>query len=146
MLQQSAKIINFRRFSLLILILIFTVSIFLHTDSAITQDLGRHLTLGKIIWETKKIPQTNLFSYTYPDFPFINHHWGSEVIFYLINRLFFVNGLILLKLMLFVTAVIVLVLFASKRTGLVFLLAGSTLMLELLRERTEIRPEIFAFL
>ena len=43
----------------------------------------QNLKLGKIIWETKTIPNTNLFSYTNPNFPFINHHWLSENIFYL---------------------------------------------------------------
>ena len=76
------------------LIFLFAVSIFFHSDSAITQDLGRHLTLGKIIWQEKEIPTTNLFSYTYPDYPFTNHHWGSEVIFYLFDNYFSVNGLI----------------------------------------------------
>lgn len=70
---------------LVILVFVFLTSTFFHTDSAITQDLGRHLTLGKIIWEKKYVPSTNLFSYTNPDFPFINHHWGSEVIFYMLS-------------------------------------------------------------
>ena len=33
--------------------------------------------------KTHAIPSINLFSYTFPSFPFINHHWLSEVIFYL---------------------------------------------------------------
>lgn len=126
------------------LIFIFTVAIFLHTDSAISQDLGRHLALGRIIWTERYIPSTNLFSYTYPDFPFINHHWGSEVIFYLVERLFSINGLIILKLSLIIFAFSLLFLFTVKRVNFISLVISSLLALEILRERTEVRPEIFA--
>lgn len=128
------------------LILLFAVSIYLHTDTAITQDLGRHLTLGKIIWQEKKIPTTNLFSYTYPDYPFTNHHWGSEVIFYLFDNYFSVNGLIILKVIIMILAFGVLLKFVAKRADFTALLIGSAFTLEILRERTEVRPEIFAYL
>ncbi|MBM3282909.1 hypothetical protein FJY90_01520 [Candidatus Gottesmanbacteria bacterium] len=129
----------------ILLILIFSVAIFLHTDSAITQDLGRHLVLGKIIWEKRSVPGTNLFSYAYPDFPFINHHWGSEVIFYLIEKASSVNGLIILKLILAVFAFFLLFLFSFGKVGFVSLMTSSFLALEILGERTEVRPEIFAY-
>ncbi|KKT25633.1 MAG: hypothetical protein UW11_C0025G0017, partial [Parcubacteria group bacterium GW2011_GWA2_43_9b] len=50
-----------------------TLAVFLiHSASAINQDLGRHLKMGEIIWQTGHVPITNLFSYTNPNFAFIN--------------------------------------------------------------------------
>lgn len=54
------------------------ICIFLHPIYAINEDLGRHLALGRIIIQTDHVPLTNLFSYTYSSFPFINTHWLSE--------------------------------------------------------------------
>ena len=134
------------KYFLLLLLFIFAFSIFFHSDTAITQDLGRHLTLGKIIWTEKKIPTTNLFSYTHPDFPFLNHHWGSEVIFYLVNKFGGINGLLILKLMMMLTAIIILKVFVLKRVSFPAFLISNILILEVLKERTEVRPEIFAYL
>ncbi len=134
------------KYPLLFIVLLFTFVVFFHSDGAILQDLGRHLTLGKIIWQTGKIPATNLFSYTYPDFPVLDHHWGSQVLFYLVEVAFSINGLIILKLLLVMAAVGLVSFFTVKRgDGLAYLISGF-LALEILRDRTQIRPEIFAFL
>src|SRR3989344_258512 len=74
-----------------------------HNFDTIGQDIGRHLKVGEIIWQTKEVPKTNLFSFTEPDFPFINHHWLSEVIFFGIFNWFGFTGLILLKVFLVLT-------------------------------------------
>src|SRR5262245_44863483 len=50
-------------------------------------DLGRHLKNGQLFIENGLIPKINLYSYAYPDYPFINHHWGTGVVFYSIERL-----------------------------------------------------------
>src|SRR3989338_2810132 len=73
-----------RILSKIIVILIFTLAgdLFLHSLTSINADIGRHIGLGEIIWETKEVPKVNLLSFTAPDFPFVNHHWLSEVIFY----------------------------------------------------------------
>ncbi len=63
-----------------------------------TEDLGRHLVIGKIIYETGCVPETNLLTYTYPDFPFLNHHWLSELCMYLVHSAAGINGLIVLKM------------------------------------------------
>ncbi|MDO8461153.1 MAG: hypothetical protein Q7S38_01780, partial [bacterium] len=68
------RIINFL---LIFLVFFLLLAGFLHPIQSITQDLGRHLLAGQIIFETQEIPKTNLFSYAYPDFSFINHHWLS---------------------------------------------------------------------
>jgi hypothetical protein len=63
-----------------------------------TEDLGRHLLLGRIICEQHAVPRTNCLTYTHPDFPFVNHHWLSEVILYLLHRTVGLNGLIVWKM------------------------------------------------
>src|SRR5688572_12047143 len=81
-----------------ILLIFFTFAIFIKTDASFDQDLGRHIKLGEIILETGSIPKTNLFSYTHPDFLFINHHWLFEVGAYLGDETIGVGGLLLIKL------------------------------------------------
>ena len=85
-------------------VLIFLFSI--HTLTSINQDIGRHLKTGQIIWETKSVPKINLFSFTEPDQPFINHHWLSEVIFYVLSIWIGLKGLIIFK------AIVILLAFA----------------------------------
>jgi len=84
----------------LVLAVFFFILLFSATATTsidFTQDLGRHLKLGEIIIQTGRVPSTNLFSYTYPQFSFINHHWLSEVIFYVLYHNIHPFSLIVLK-------------------------------------------------
>lgn len=116
--------------------------------TAWTQDLGRHLTVGEIILSTMSVPKENLFSYTYPHFPFINSHWFSEILFTLLYR----GGemLLLVTMSLVGTAAVgILFLFCVKRYGLPsspLLIAVGILYMHVLQERTDLRPELFSFL
>src|SRR5262249_23586842 len=58
-----------------------------HQVNLTVGDLGRHLKNGQLFIESGWIPKINLYSYVYPDYPFINHHWGSGVLFYAVQRL-----------------------------------------------------------
>lgn len=113
--------------------------------SAINQDLGRHLLTGQLIWESQSVPTTNLYSYTFPDFPFINHHWLSEVIFYLVHHYFGFLGLLLFTSLLMVLSFGVVLTFVQKKTALIPLLVTSFLYLAVLFERTDLRPEILSY-
>lgn len=127
------------------LILIFYGSVLFHKINLPTDDLGRHLTNGKIIWETKSIAETNLYSYTEPDFPFLNHHWLSGVVFYFLFILVGFNGLILFKIILLLAAFSLIFFVAAKKGN--FWLASfiSIPVIFILSERTDIRPEIFSY-
>lgn len=129
----------------LILLLIFFLSIFTHQLTAFNQDLGRHLKIGEIIVNQQSIPKTNLFSYTFPDFPFLNHHWLAEVIFFLVNYFFNNSSLIFLKLIFFGLAFFSLVLIALKRFNKIIGLGWGLALLFLFNHRTDIRPEIFSY-
>ncbi|OGN02501.1 MAG: hypothetical protein A2655_02130 [Candidatus Yanofskybacteria bacterium RIFCSPHIGHO2_01_FULL_43_42] len=147
---------------LLTFILLFgLLAVFLvHNFDSIGQDIGRHLKTGEIIWETKSVPTTNLFSFTEPDFPFTNHHWLSEVIFYGVYNLGGFTGLILLKIFV-VLATFILLLLTIKplwiidlrsrlstgvRVGFWPIIVSFVLSIFIFISRTEVRPEIFSFL
>src|SRR3989338_6503977 len=88
-----------KRLNLIVFVLAFALLLVfsLHNFDSIGQDIGRHLKTGEIIWQTKTVPNINLFSFTVPDHSFINHHWLAEVIFYLLNLAVGLNGLIIFK-------------------------------------------------
>ena len=139
-------------FSRIIIVLIFILAglLFIHSLTSINADIGRHIGLGKIIWETKEVPKTNLLSFTAPDFPFINHHWLSEVIFYGIYSLGgdWITGL---RLVIIFKAVVLLVayliLFLSVRKHNIFAVVfGFIVSIFVFSARTEPRPEIFSYL
>ncbi|MFC1711128.1 hypothetical protein ACFLZ1_00925 [Patescibacteria group bacterium] len=127
------------------LFFVFFISIFLHRLISFNQDLGRHLKIGEIIFLSKSVPKTNLFSSSFSDFPFINHHWLPELVYYLSNLFFGLNSLIILKILLVVPAFFILFLLARKKSGLIISLSWGLLILMLFSQRTEVRPEIFSY-
>lgn len=133
---------------ILLVISIFSLLIvgFFHRITAMTQDLGRHFLVGKIIVETGQVPLTNLFSYTYPNFPFINTHWLSEVIFYLVFMQSGFNGLLIFSTLIILGAFSLIFFYSFKKTTIFALAITSLLYLRILFDRTDIRPEIFSFL
>ncbi len=115
-------------------------------DLSLTQDLGRHLMLGKIIIEGGSVPTTNLFSYVLPDQVFINHHWLPEVVFYIFANTWGNASLIVLKFLL-VGASFGAIYYVANRLGGIF---WSTFLafpfLYVLSYRFDTRPEMFSFL
>jgi len=125
--------------ALLILLLACTPGI------SFTEDLGRHLLLGKIILAEKSVPQTNLLTYTHPDFPFINHHWLSEVFLYVAHRAVGLNGLIVWKMIIMTLALLCAMLVRMPRGSFnAYWLAG-LLAAVILGFRAHIRPELFTY-
>ena len=43
-------------------------------------DLGRHLKNGELFFQDLFIPKTNLYSYTYPDYPFVDQPAAASAI------------------------------------------------------------------
>lgn len=131
--------------TVLILFLVLAGSLFLHNLTSINLDIGRHLKLGEIIWQTKSVPDANLFSYTEPDHAFINHHWFSEVIFYGVYFLGGLKSLIIFKVLILLVCFWLLIQTVKKKHWAV-ILASSLLSLALFFMRDEPRPEIFSYL
>ncbi|MEK7617207.1 MAG: hypothetical protein AAB414_04075 [Patescibacteria group bacterium] len=127
------------------LLLFFTFSFLFRTDLSFDQDLGRHIKLGEIIWQTKEVPKTNLFSYTNPDFEYINSHWLFEVLAYGFDQTIGVGWLLALKISIFLFSVWLILKVIPKENQFLLLPIGF-IFLHVLRERLELRPEIFSFL
>lgn len=107
----------------------------------VTADLGRHITNGKITVETGKIISTNFYSYTEPDFPAINHHWGSGVVFYLVHKSFGFEGLSVFYVFTVVGAALLFSLAALHFADARLVFFAAVLAAPLLAYRTEVRPE-----
>ncbi|MDD2753060.1 MAG: tetratricopeptide repeat protein [Candidatus Portnoybacteria bacterium] len=132
---------------ILVELVLMTLAVFLiHSASAVNQDLGRHLKLGELIWHTKQIPDTNFFSYTNPNFPFVNHHWLSEVIYYLLSLAIGIKGLIIFNALIILAAFALVWKLAWRKKYLIFSILAAILGAGLILERTDIRPETFGFL
>ncbi len=115
-------------------------------------DLGRHLKNGEIILDIiegadkKAIFSSNFYSYTHPDHPFVNHHWGSGLIFYIIYQSFGFLGLQTFFILLSITTLAIFFRISQKESN--FWIAASYLifLMPLLAERRQIRPETFSYL
>lgn len=127
------------------MLLFFTFSFLYHSDQSFDQDLGRHLKLGEIILTSREVPRVNLFSYTSPDFPFINHHWLFEVIVYLASITIGLQALLVSKFLLLLSIASA-ILFLAYKTKSSLYFSVSFIFLHLLRGRSELRPEIISFL
>ena len=59
----------------------YIYSFFIRKVQFITADLGRHIKNGLLVRDSFDLLFTNFYSYTMPDFMFINHHWGAGFLF-----------------------------------------------------------------
>lgn len=64
-------------FTFILLTIVFTVLGYITLDP----DFGWHLRMGRLIL-TSGIPSTDPFSYTMPNFPFIDHEWLTNVVLF----------------------------------------------------------------
>ena len=126
------------------LLLFFVFSFLFRTDHSFDQDLGRHIKLGEIIWQTKEVPKTNLFSYTNEDFPFINTHWLFEVVAYGFSQTIGLSAFLVLKIIIFLFASF-LVIKTIPKNNQVLLLPLGFIFFHVLRERTELSLSHFRY-
>ncbi len=132
--------------SILILLIAFYGLFFVHKIDLTTADLGRHLKNGELILNGDfGILGKNFYSYTEPDFPVVNHHWGGGVIFFLIEK---ISGFWGLGLFYLILSLIIFYLFfniSEKESGFWISALVSLPLIPLMASRTEIRPEIFSY-
>ena len=112
----------------------------------VTADLGRHLINGRVFWQTGQIIRTNFYSYTNPDFLVINHHWGSGVIFALVEKFFGFSGLSVLFILVSLISFALIYYLAQQHARPGWLLLTGLLLMPIIAERVEIRPEVFFLL
>lgn len=107
----------------------------------ITSDLGRHIRTGEeVLAGNWSVTRTNFYSYTHPEFPVVNHHWFSGVIFFVIHA---IGGFPLLSITSILLLTISFFLFWRLGNGALF---PVLLFLPLMISRTEPRPELFSYL
>lgn len=125
-----------------LLSLLYAFFIF-HPIDLTTEDFGRHLKNGELVFQYPALLRTNFYSYVQPDHIFINHHWLSGVIFYLVERTVNVRFLMVLVSVVFFATLYFLFYRVVRRGGLIaasLLMPFATLFLA---ERHGIRPEVF---
>lgn len=117
-----------------------------------TADLGRHIKNGEWVVAHNfdlKNPDSpvhkNFYSYTHPDFPVVNHHWGSGVIFFELHKIFGFSGLSVFYIFLSVLTFAIFFYVAKRESNFTIAVILSLFLIPLIAERREIRPEIFSY-
>jgi hypothetical protein len=110
-------------------------------------DLGRHLSNGReIINGNFNVLFKNHYSYTLPEKKFINHHWLSGLVFFLIVKTFNFQTLTIFHI--FILLIALLFLFktikANSSTNLALILTLVAVLI--VSHRYDIRPESFGYL
>lgn len=108
-------------------------------------DLGRHLLLGKIMLQNLSVIKTNLLSYTNSSFTYINSHWLSEIMFYLIVKFSGFKGLLIFSTTLLITSICLLFMFCARRYSLLACVLSASIFSYFFLARTDVRPEIFSY-
>ena len=71
--------------------------IFFYSFNAIQEsDSFYHLKTGQVIWESKSVPHSDIFSLTAPGAPWVTHEWLAELLFYAVFQIFSPWGLLTL--------------------------------------------------
>lgn len=111
-----------------------------------TSDLGRHIKNGEYVFKNPAVLYTNFYSFTEGDFPFINHHWGTGVIFFLVYKLFSFTGFSVLFALISSLTFGLFFLVSWKRSNIAVSVLSSICALPLILWRSEVRPEMFSYL
>ncbi len=111
-----------------------------------TADLGRHIVNGELIVNgLTDVLYSNHYSFTETKRNFVNHHWGSGVLFYYIHSLAGFKGLSVLYILLNLCAIAFMGLASSARNKLSIVLLAIISAVPLLAYRVEVRPEGFSY-
>jgi tetratricopeptide (TPR) repeat protein len=130
-----------------VLILALYGSFLIHRTQLQTDDLGRHLQNGKIILRGNfDVLKTNFYSYSEPNFPYINDHWLSSVIFYVLYGVIGFGGLTIFTAIVLLSVLSLLFWITLKRADFWLAAVLSLPAVLILAERIDVRPEMFSYL
>jgi len=108
-------------------------------------DIGRHIKNGELVVKGDwAVLYKNFYSFTYPDYPFINHHWFFGVISYFVFCLSGFNGLSVSYIFLLLLTFLLAFDSARRYSNFNFAIFCSVVGFLLLTSRAEIRPEGFS--
>ena len=108
-------------------------------------DLGRHIKNGEVIWENRDVLYKNLYSFTEPEAPFVNHHWLSGVIYFFIYKIGGFAWLNIFNILLALLSVLLAWLLAKKNSNIFIAAILGLPVILIMSERTDIRPEMFSY-
>lgn len=113
----------------------------------VASDLGRHIRNGEVIatGSAHGVLSSNFYSYIAPDFPVLNHHWAAGVVFYFGWKALGFAGLHAAFVALRLVALGLFFDVARRRAGLGLASLVAAVLMVVLVERTEVRPEIFSY-
>lgn len=129
-----------------ILLSVYFCLFFARPINLTTADLGRHIRNGQYFVEHGEPIQTNYYSYTEPDYPAVNHHWASGVVFYYIWKWFDFNGTSWFYILVSLLGALLFVWLAIKWADDRIVLLLTVFITPLIAYRTEVRPEGFSYL
>lgn len=109
-------------------------------------DLGRHLQNGALVFKNPSLLWHNFYSYTYPSWPFVNHHWLAGFIYYLLSLLGGFKLLTAFNVLLALASVFVIFIISRRRSNFFLAALATLLTVVILSERADIRPEMFSYL
>jgi hypothetical protein len=137
-----------RRFEVIVAFLIFLAAFFLFSYNYADPDLWGHIKFGEETYKTRSLIRYDPYSYIPGRKPWINHEWLSEVIFYLIYKLWGAPGLVLFKITigLVITFVLLKIILAKTKFGWEVSPALLLLSLSATSFGFAIRPQIFTYL
>ncbi len=143
-----------KRFALLLLLLLSIGYLLAVPVNPVTSDLARHLKNGENIahairnadWNTFwAVTKTNYYAAGHAAQPFINHHWGAGLVFYLLHQALGMTGLHLAYLALLMGAIGLMLRIAIRIAGFLPALLAAAILLPLLTARPDVRPEGFSY-
>jgi hypothetical protein len=108
-------------------------------------DLWWHLRTGQLIWQRGEIPRTDWFTFTNPDSPWIDLHWGFQLFAAGLWHLGGAPALVLAKSALGVAAFGLLLLATRKEWSAARSVACWLPALVIFYGRNQVRPEMFSF-
>lgn len=118
-----------------------------------TADLGRHLKNGEIVlqegpnaFKSNSVLNSNFYSYAHLNFPFINHHWLSGVVFFVIKKFVGLTGLSIFYIFLSLLCFLIFFVLAKNQADFKTAAFASLILIPLIAQRKEIRPEVFGYL
>lgn len=135
-----------RKRILLVFLLVFIGLFFTQKIFFITADLGRHIRNGEFFLKEGFSISKNFYSYTEPNFPVVNHHWGAGVILFFLWKHFGFEGLTILNILIYLSTFLFFFKIAERQSSFGYAFFFSILSIPLFTSRTEIRPEGFSFL
>lgn len=146
----SKKKEDWRGLRALVIISLFTfyaTLLFIQPSLPAADDMARHVTNGELILQGNfDVLYENVYSYTDPGESFVNHHWFSGVIFYVLLSLVGWEGLTILKVAVYLAAFGLVFATAVRKADFWVVTAFSIPAILILVERMSLRPEMFSYL